>query len=144
MYLIDPSEPAKFRKWKTQQEAKGESNQIRIPKTAEVLAGEMELPRRPLEVASILVFFIIECEDFCERCEILCSKRQKVQKASKPAKSTVFRILTETNINSKTTKSTRDGIGLHQIHPLFTPHNTFGFSILFNLLKRVTQSQGSS
>ena len=35
---------------------------------------------------------------------------RRFRRPSKPAKSTVFRILTETNVNFKSTKSTKNGI----------------------------------
>ena len=56
---------------------------------------------------------------------------------SKPAKSTVFRILTETNMNSKSFKtSTKNGIGPNQIHPKLKPTKPSenGAPILFRML----------
>ena len=69
--------------------------------------------------------FITKCDDFCEVCETFCSKRQKVPKAFETAKSTVFGILLETNMNSK---STKNGIGPDQIHPI---NCLFGLFIRF-------------
>ena len=41
----------------------------------------------------------------------------KFRKPPVPAMSTVFRILIETNMNSKSTKSTKTGVGFNKIHP---------------------------
>ena len=69
--------------------------------------------------------FITKCEDFCEVCVTFCSKRQKVPKAFQTAKSIVFGILFETNMNCK---STNKGVGPDQIHPI---NCLFGLFIRF-------------
>ena len=42
---------------------------------------------------------------------------RRFRRLSKPIKFTVFRIITETNIDSMSTKYTKNGVGPTQIHP---------------------------
>ena len=95
---------------------RGESTQTSVPKTADVLAGKTESRRHSAVALTTLKscldseFFITKCENFCKVCETFYSKGQKVQKAFQTCRVYHFRILTETNKNSTSTKSTRNGI----------------------------------
>ena len=126
MYLIDPSEPADRANsengrlgWKR----RGIPNKYEIRKWQMFWQGKwdrhplVELPRRPLKVASILIFLSPNVRISEKSAKPFAQRGKKFRRPPKPAKSTVFEILSETNMNSK---STKNGISLNQIHPNLT------------------------
>ena len=96
---------------------------MRIPKMADVLAGKMEfvvgLPWRPLKVASVLGFLWPNAKISVRSAKPSAQRGTRFRRPSKSAKSTVFRILIETNMNSNSTQSTKNGIGPDQVYPSF-------------------------
>ena len=74
----------------------------------------MELPDDDFSKSG---FLITKCKDLFEFGETFAQEGRRSRRPSKPAKSTVFRFLTEASANSMSTKFTKSRIRPNQIHP---------------------------
>ena len=105
MYLIDPSNLPNSENSRFSRKQRVESKQIRI-------FG------RESGVAWILDFLSPNPQT-----------GRRFRRPSKPAKPTVFKILAETNMNSKPTKSTKNDTGPNQINSIFLEREMIQISV---------------